>query len=246
MHHVQAAGGAALNDDEAVATDRPPDSTTEPDGAAEAGHTAAASGSVEVGHTAAAGGAVDADQTAGGALRRRSLGVFGAVGCLVLLLDIATKQWAVAGLTGREPVRLPGGAVYLLLVRNSGAAFSLGTGYTFVFPLITLVVVAWIGWTARRLLSLPWAIAFGLILGGALGNLTDRIFRAPGFLTGHVIDFVSLFDRNGQGWPVFNAADSALCVGVALAVALELTGRRLDGTRAAGAGRGSVPDSAGG
>jgi signal peptidase II len=220
VHHVQAAGGAALNSDEAVATDRPPDPAAEPG---------------------------DAGQAAGGRpASRRSHRVFAAVGCLVLLLDVATKQWAVAGLTDREPLRLLGGAVYLLLVRNSGAACSLGTGYTFVFPLISLVVVAWIGWTARRLRSLPWGIALGLILGGALGNLTDRVFRAPGFLVGHVIDFVSLFDRNGQGWPVFNVADSALCVGVVLAVGLELTGRRLDGTRTVGAGRGRVPDSAGG
>jgi len=134
-------------------------------------------------------------------------------------------------LAGEEPVRLLGGTVYLILVRNSGAAFSLGTDYTFVFPLITLGVVGWIGWMARELRSKPWAVALGLVLGGALGNLGDRLFRAPGPFVGHVVDMISVFDARGQGFPVFNAADSALFCGVVLAVFLELTGRRRDGTR---------------
>jgi len=116
--------------------------------------------------------------------RGKALAVLAAAAPVVLLIDIVTKQLAVSGLENKEPVRLLGGAVYLLLVRNSGAAFSLGTGYTFVFPLITVAVVAWIGWTARKLRSVPWALALGLVLGGALGNLTDRIFRAPGPFSG--------------------------------------------------------------
>ncbi len=176
--------------------------------------------------------------------RRRPIAVLAAAGVFVLLVDIVTKQLAVSQLSGREPVRLLGGAVYLDLIRNSGAAFSLGTRYTFVFPLITALVVAWIGWTARRLRSVPWAIALGLVLGGALGNFTDRIFRAPGPMVGHVIDFVSLFGPEGRYFAVFNAADSALCVGVALAVLLELTGRRVDGTRTRSREPVGVPDSA--
>jgi signal peptidase II len=163
---------------------------------------------------------------------------------VVLLTDVATKYLTVAHLTNRPPVRLLGGAVYLALTRNSGAAFSLGTRYTFVFPLITALVVAWIGWTARRLRSVPWAIALGLVLGGALGNLTDRIFRAPGPMVGHVVDFISVFGPEGRYFPVFNAADSALCIGVALAVLLELTGRRVDGTRTQSRDPVRVPDSA--
>jgi signal peptidase II len=179
--------------------------------------------------------------------RRRALLVLAATAPLALLLDILTKQLAVSGLEFREPVRLLGGAVYLVLIRNSGAAFSLGTGYTFVFPLITVLVIGWIGWTARRLRSVPWALALGLVLGGALGNLTDRIFRAPGPFVGHVVDFISVFDDGGQVFPVFNVADSALCIGVALAVLLELTGRRVDGTRARrDDDRVAVTDSAGG
>jgi signal peptidase II len=187
-------------------------------------------------------------RTGDGAGRRgRAYLVLGVVAPFVLLADILTKQIAVSALEDRDPVRLLGGAVYFVLIRNSGAAFSLGTGYTFVFPLITLLVVGWIAWTARRLRSLPWALALGLVLGGALGNLTDRIFRAPGPFVGHVIDFISVFDDGGQVFPVFNVADSALCVGVVLAVLLEITGRRVDGTRAKREDdRVAVPDSAGG
>lgn len=150
---------------------------------------------------------------------------------MVLGLDLLTKQLAVAQLEGRGPVELLGGAVYLSLTRNGGAAFSMGTRYTFVFPLITVVVVGWIAWMARRLRSTAWAVALGLVLGGALGNLTDRIFRSPGPFVGHVVDFVSVFDPYGQVFPVFNLADSALTCGVVLAIILEVTGRRRDGTR---------------
>jgi signal peptidase II len=150
---------------------------------------------------------------------------------VALGLDAFTKQLAVSQLADREPVRLFGGLFYLLLTRNSGAAFSLGTRLTVVFPVITLLVVGWIVWMARRLRSVPWALALGLVLGGALGNLGDRIFRAPGPFVGHVVDFISFLDPAGQGFPVFNLADSALTVGVILAVALELTGFRRDGVR---------------
>jgi signal peptidase II len=162
----------------------------------------------------------------------RAVGVLAGTGIVVLFIDVVTKYLAVAHLTRTAPVRLLGGAVYLVLTRNSGAAFSLGTKYTFVFPIVSLLVVSWIGWMATRLRSVPWAAAFGLVLGGALGNLADRIFRAPGFMLGHVVDFVSLFSTDGHIWPIFNAADSALCCGVVLAVLLEMTGRRRDGTRA--------------
>lgn len=153
-------------------------------------------------------------------------------GALVALLaDQATKHLAVTTLDDRDPVRLLGGAVYLTLTRNSGAAFSLGSNYTFVFPVITLVVIGWIATMALRLRSVPWAVSLGLVLGGALGNLTDRLFRAPGPFVGHVVDMVSVFDPYGQVWPVFNVADSALVVGVALAILCELTGRQRDGSR---------------
>jgi signal peptidase II len=159
-----------------------------------------------------------------------------AVGAAVLLFDLLTKQLAVAMLAGEEPVRLLGGAVYLIYVTNSGAAFSILRSYTFVFPFIALAVICWIGWMARRMRSLWWAVALGLVLGGAAGNLVDRMFRPPGPLRGEVVDMVSLFDPAGRVWPVFNVADAALVLGVALAVWLELTGRQRDGSRTVVAG----------
>lgn len=171
-------------------------------------------------------------ESGGGTPRRRAVGVLLGVAVVALLADLVTKQLALSGLTGRGPVSLLGGTVYLTLTRNSGAAWSIGSGHTWVFPLITIGVIGWIAWMAVRLRSLPWAVSLGLVLGGALGNLTDRIFRAPGHFVGHVVDMVSLFDPYGQVWPVFNLADSSLVCGVILAVVLELTGRQRDGRRA--------------
>jgi signal peptidase II len=157
---------------------------------------------------------------------------FVAVAVLVIALDQITKWLTVAYLSGKPSVRLLGGAVYLLEVRNSGAAFSLGQSYTFIFPIFAVFVTAWIIWMTRKLASVPWAVALALVLGGALGNLIDRIFRAPGVFVGHVVDMVSVFADNGARFPVFNLADSALTCGVILALLLEFTGRRRDGVRA--------------
>ncbi|MCY7340540.1 MAG: signal peptidase II [Pseudonocardia sp.] len=159
--------------------------------------------------------------------------VLAALAALVLALDVVTKVVAVAQLEGREPVAVLGGLVYLQLLRNPGAAFSLATGYTWVLSIIMIAVIVVIVRVARRLRSAGWAVALGLVLGGALGNLTDRLFRAPGPLEGHVVDFVSLFAPDGRIWPVFNVADSSIVSGGILLVLLALTGRELDGTRAA-------------
>ena len=164
---------------------------------------------------------------------RRAVAALAVAALVIVLADVLTKYLVVAKLSDHPPVRLLGGAVYLTLTRNSGAAFSLGTHLTFVFPVVSLVVIGWIGWMARRLRSVPWALALGLVLGGALGNLGDRLFRAPGFLVGHVVDFISVFSPDGHYFAIFNVADSALCCGVALAILLEVTGRRRDGTRLA-------------
>jgi len=151
---------------------------------------------------------------------------------LAVVLDQVVKELSTNGLTEGEPVRILGGLIYLSLLRNSGAAFSLGSGFTWVFPLVTVVVIGWIGYLTRKLRSVPWAIALGLVLGGALGNLADRLFRAPGPFQGHVVDMVSLFGPYAEYFAVFNVADACLSVGVALAVLLELTGRQRDGSRA--------------
>ncbi|AVT39339.1 signal peptidase II [Plantactinospora sp. BB1] len=178
-----------------------------------------------------------------GRARRVAVTVLLATAVLAWLADLGTKHLALEALTDRDPVRLLGGAVYLTLTRNSGAAFSLASDHTWVFPLVTAGVIGWIGWMAVRLRSLPWAISLGLVLGGALGNLTDRIFRAPGVFVGHVVDMVSLFDPYGRVWPIFNLADSALVSGVVLAVLLELTGRQRDGTRLRSRPKGADTDT---
>lgn len=149
-----------------------------------------------------------------------------------MIVDQVVKYLCTQHLTEGHPVRILGGLIYLSLLRNGGAAFSLGSGYTWVFPLITLAVIVWIGWTARRLRSVPWAVSLGLVLGGALGNLADRLFRAPGPFQGHVVDMISLLSPYGEHFAIFNIADSCLSVGVVLAVLLELTGRQRDGSRA--------------
>ncbi|MEK6441122.1 MULTISPECIES: signal peptidase II [unclassified Pseudonocardia] len=153
------------------------------------------------------------------------------VAVAILGLDILTKTLSVAELEGRPPVELLGGAVYLVLVRNPGAAFSLATGYTWVLTLIAVAVVVVIVRISRKLRSTGWALALGLVLGGALGNLTDRLFRAPGPLQGHVVDVVSLFAPDGSVWPVFNLADSSIVCGGILLVLMALLGRELDGTK---------------
>jgi signal peptidase II len=168
---------------------------------------------------------------AGGKIRLLAL-----IAVVVLSADLVTKIIGVAELEGREPIRILGGLVYLQLVRNPGAAFSLATGYTWVLSLIAVGVVLVIIRVARRLRSTGWAVALGLILGGAMGNLVDRIFRAPGPLQGHVVDTVSLFGPDGRVWPVFNLADACIVSGGALLVLLALLGRELDGTRSGDSG----------
>ncbi len=155
------------------------------------------------------------------------------VAFLTLGLDVVSKLLVVARLPqGHHPVRLLGGVLYLNQARNSGAAFSLGTGFTVILTVIALAVVVVIARTARRLRSRAWAIALGLILGGALGNLGDRIFRAPGFLRGHVVDWISLFGPYDTYWPIFNIADSAIVCGAILAGVLAVLGIDMDGRKA--------------
>jgi signal peptidase II len=161
----------------------------------------------------------------------RALGIFGAVCAGAIVLDQVTKELAASNLDPYEPTRVLGGALYLSLTRNSGAAFSMFSDSTFIFPVIATIVAIWIGWMARTLRSVPWAIGLGLVLGGALGNLIDRLFRAPAPFHGHVVDFFSLFAPYGQVFPIFNVADMALTFGVIIAVLMELLGRQRDGSR---------------
>lgn len=156
------------------------------------------------------------------------------IAAVVLALDLITKIIAVAVLTPGESPSILGGLVYFSLIRNPGAAFSMATGMTWVLALIAIAVVVFIIRIAGRLRSLPWAIGLGLVLGGAVGNLVDRVFRAPGFLQGHVVDFVSVFGPNAEYFPVFNVADSAITIGGITVVITALLGYDFDGTRSGG------------
>ena len=143
----------------------------------------------------------------------------------VLAVDIVSKAIVVAALSDRAPIRLLGGFLTLREDRNPGAAFSIGTSMTIVFTAIAVGVIVFIIRSARRIYSLPWAIALGLLLGGAMGNLTDRIFRSPAPFRGWVVDWIQV-----PHWPVFNLADSAIVCGGVLMVLLATRGHRLDGT----------------
>ena len=158
-----------------------------------------------------------------GAPPRRRLRLLLSIAAAVLLLDIVTKVLAVRLLVPGQPVSIIGDTVTWTLVRNSGAAFSMATGYTWMLTLVAMGVVVGIIWMGRRLVSPWWAVGLGLILGGALGNLVDRFFRAPGPLRGHVVDFLSI-----GWWPVFNGADPAVVGGAMLLVALSVFGYEFD------------------
>ncbi len=158
----------------------------------------------------------------------------------VLALDLGTKLLVVATVERGEDIRLLGGALYLTHTRNTGAAFSFAEGFTVVFTLIAVVVAVVIVRTARRLFSAGWAVALGLVLGGALGNLVDRVFRDPGFLRGGVVDFISVFAPDGEVYPIFNVADSAIVCGGVLGAYLALRGVEFDGSRAGGRGDDAV------
>ena len=161
----------------------------------------------------------------GPAPRRRRIGILLAVAALVYALDVVTKLLVVAKLTPGVPVHVLGDFLQFDYTRNAGAAFSVGWGYTAIFSLIAIGVVLVIVRLARRLYSGPWAFALGLLLGGAIGNLTDRIVRAPGPFRGWVVDFVQL-----PHFAIFNLADAAISCGGVLMVLLAFRGLHPDGT----------------
>ena len=157
---------------------------------------------------------------------RPALLLFAVVAGIALAADVVSKIAVVAELSARDPVEILGGALQLTETRNPGAAFSIGTSATWVFTVVAIAVVIAILVAVRRLRSLWWALTLGLLLGGALGNLTDRVFRSPGVLRGHVVDWIDV-----GWWPVFNLADSAIVTGGALAVLLSVRGVELSGRR---------------
>jgi len=137
------------------------------------------------------------------------------VAWFVWILDLATKIWAVSTLSNRPDIKVLGSFFQLTLVRNSGAAFSFATSATIFLTLFGMGVLGAIIYFAPRITSQGWAIVLGLVMGGIIGNLIDRIFREPGILRGHVIDWMQL-----PHWPIFNIADSAIVIAALIAVVL--------------------------
>jgi signal peptidase II len=158
--------------------------------------------------------------------RRRLFVTLVAVSVPVYIADQLTKAWASANLEPDQPRSLIGSVLQLNLTRNAGAAFSIGTGSTLVLTAVACAVVVFVMISARRLGSRGWALALGLLLGGSLGNLTDRMLRAPGPGRGHVVDFMQL-----PYWPIFNVADSAIVSAAVVIAVLAFRGIGVDGKR---------------
>ncbi|MFJ8823287.1 signal peptidase II [Streptomyces sp. NPDC102467] len=172
------------------------------------------------------GTASPADEAvAGRTTGRRRIAVLFAVAALAYALDLGSKLAVVAKLEHRDSIRILGDWLQLEVIRNPGAAWGIGEAFTIVFTLIAAAVIVVIARLAKKLYSTPWAIALGLLLGGALGNLTDRIFRTPGIFEGAVVDFIA-----PKNYPVFNLADSAIVCGGILIVLLSFRGIDPDGT----------------
>ncbi|WP_232755879.1 signal peptidase II [Leucobacter sp. PH1c] len=152
----------------------------------------------------------------------------------VFAADQLVKNWVVAELPEGVTVPVLGDVLRWHFVRNPGAAFSLATGQTWIFTILAAVVVFVILWQIRRLRSLPWALFLGLLLGGVLGNLTDRLTREPGFPEGHVIDFISTpWMWLGFSEAIYNIADIGIVSGMILFIVITLLGLPIDGrTRA--------------
>lgn len=160
--------------------------------------------------------------------RSRALIVLAVVALGVFALDQFSKYLVVSRLTEGEVVRVLNDVLQLHFVRNPGAAFSLASGSTWIFSIIATGVVVFIVWFAGRIRSLAWALVFGLLLGGVLGNLTDRLLREPGFGLGHVVDFIS------TPWmipAIYNVADMSIVTSMAVFMILTIRGIGLDGKR---------------
>ena len=134
----------------------------------------------------------------------------------VVVLDQLTKQLALTFLSD-GPIRLVGDFLQLRLLRNAGAAFGQLQGVGGWIALIAILVVLGIVLSLHSIAHRPEALALGLVLGGAAGNLVDRLFRGPGLADGKVVDFIDF-----SFWPTFNVADSAITIGVAVVLLLAL------------------------
>ena len=154
--------------------------------------------------------------------------LIGGLAILVLAIDQITKALVIAHLVEGSSVEVIPGVFELVFVRNPGAAFSIAGGMTWIFSILASAVVVVIIVLARRIHSVRWAVMLGLLLGGTLGNLTDRLFREPGLGNGHVIDFIS------TPWmmpAIYNVADMCIVAAMILFAWFSLLGLKLDGTR---------------
>jgi len=154
--------------------------------------------------------------------------LLGIAALVIYVADQLTKMLVVRDLVEGQPLHVLGDFLVFTFVRNPGAAFSLASGSTWIFSILATVVTAAIIFFARKIRSLAWAVVFGLLLGGTLGNLTDRLFREPSFGEGHVVDFISM------PWmlpAIFNVADIAIVSSMILFVLLTILGINIDGTR---------------
>jgi signal peptidase II len=133
-----------------------------------------------------------------------------AVAAVIVGVDQLTKIWAVSALSD-GPIEVLGRWLQFRLTRNPGGAFSLLTGLTPVLAILAVVMVVYIVRTTRRTTDVVMAYSLALVLGGAVGNLVDRMLRSPGILRGEVVDFIKV-----PNWPTFNIADSAITIGVIL------------------------------
>lgn len=160
----------------------------------------------------------------------RALVTLAVVALAVYGLDQLSKFLIVSNLTEGELVRVLGEVLQFHFVKNSGAAFSFASGSTWIFSIAASAVTVFIIGFSRRIRSVGWAVLFGMLLGGTTGNLTDRLFREPGFGVGHVVDFIQVI-----GFPaIFNIADSFIVASMGLFVILTIRGVGLDGKRSHG------------
>ncbi|MBD8079184.1 signal peptidase II [Cellulosimicrobium arenosum] len=159
--------------------------------------------------------------------RRRLVGLTASIALLVLAADQLTKWWAESDLEqGEAPVPVLGDLISLRLVYNDGAALSIASGMTWLLTIVVVAVVVVIVRMMGRIRSRGWALALGLLLGGAVGNLVDRLFREPGFARGEVVDFIAYAD-----FFVGNVADIAIVAAAVMIAILSVLGVGLDGSR---------------
>lgn len=154
--------------------------------------------------------------------------IFFVTALIAITLDQITKELAISALSDGQNPQIIGDVLKFLLVYNDSAAFSMGVGQTWVLAIIAIFAVLALLWFGPKAKTKSWSLIYGLVLGGAAGNLIDRLIREPGFLNGHVVDFLQI----PFNFPIFNLADSALVIGVSLAIIRTLLGDEIGGKRA--------------